>query len=76
MIAAAVFPQLKPEEVFAAAARGDNLPAGLTRFLITGRILRLNASLERLMRDEPLAAKRAWLNRLLADRLAAEVPSR
>ncbi|UCG23766.1 MAG: pyridoxal-phosphate dependent enzyme [Chloroflexota bacterium] len=71
MIAAAVFPQLKPEEVFAAAARGDNLPAGLTRFVISGRILRLNASLERLKRDEPLADKRVWLNRLLADRLAA-----
>jgi threonine dehydratase len=70
MIAAAVYPQLKPEEVFAAAGRGDRLPAGLTRFVISGRILRLKASLERLKRDEPLAAKRAWLNRLLADRLA------
>jgi threonine dehydratase len=70
MIAAAVYPQLKPEEVFAAAGRGDRLPAGLTRFVISGRILRLKASLERLKQDEPLAAKRAWLNRLLADRLA------
>ena len=70
MIAAAVYPQLKPEEVFTAAGRGDRLPAGLTRFVISGRILRLKASLERLKRDEPLSAKRAWLNRLLADRLA------
>ena len=71
MIAAAIYPQLKPEEVFGAAGRGDRLPAGLTRFVISGRILRLKADLSRLKRDEPLAAKRVWLNRLLADRLAS-----
>ena len=68
--AVAVFPQFKPEEVFDAARAGNFLPAGLTRFVIPGRILRLNADLHRLKADEPLAAKRAWFNRFLADKLA------
>jgi threo-3-hydroxy-L-aspartate ammonia-lyase len=70
MTAVAVFPQFKPETVFDVASRGDFLPAGLTRFVIPGRILRLNADLGRLKRDEPLAAKRAWLNQYLEEKLA------
>jgi threo-3-hydroxy-L-aspartate ammonia-lyase len=70
MTAVAIFPQFTPETVFEVASRGEFLPAGLTRFLIPGRILRLNADLERLKRDEPLAEKRAWFNRFLADKLA------
>jgi len=68
--AVAVFPQFKPEEVFDAASGGDFLPAGLTRFVIPGRILRLNADLIRLKADEPLQAKRAWFNQFLAEKLA------
>jgi hypothetical protein len=70
MTAVAIFPQFEPETVFEVASRGEFLPAGLTRFLIPGRILRLNADLERLKRDEPLAEKRAWFNQFLADKLA------
>jgi threo-3-hydroxy-L-aspartate ammonia-lyase len=70
MTAVAIFPQFQPETVFEVASRGEYLPAGLTRFLIPGRILRLNADLERLKRDEPLAEKRAWFNQFLADKLA------
>ena len=70
MTAVAIFPQFEPETVFEVASRGEYLPAGLTRFLIPGRILRLNADLERLKRDEPLAEKRAWFNQFLADKLA------
>ncbi|MDV7390811.1 hypothetical protein RZS08_05635, partial [Arthrospira platensis SPKY1] len=69
MQAVAIFPQFKPEDVFDAAAQGDFLPAGLTRFVIPGRILRLNASLARLKQDEPLAEKRAWFNQFLAEKL-------
>jgi hypothetical protein len=68
--AVAVFPQFKPEEVFDAASGGEFLPAGLTRFVIPGRILRLNADLRRLKADEPLSAKRAWFNQFLAEKLA------
>jgi L-serine kinase (ATP) / ParB family transcriptional regulator, heme-responsive regulator len=70
MTAVAVFPQFKPETVFDVASRGELVPAGLTRFVIPGRILRLNADLARLKQDEPLAAKRAWLNQYLEEKLA------
>ncbi len=70
MAAVAVFPQFKPQDVFDVARHGQLLPAGLTRFVIPGRILRLNIELSRLKSDEPLAGKRAWLNQFLADKLA------
>lgn len=70
LVAVAIFPQFQPETVFDVASRGEYLPAGLTRFLIPGRILRLNADLEQLKKDEPLVAKRAWFNQFLADKLA------
>jgi phosphoglycerate dehydrogenase-like enzyme len=70
MTAVAIFPQFKPETVFSVASRGDLLPAGLTRFIIPGRILRLNAELERLKKDEPLAEKRAWFNQFLEEKLS------
>jgi phosphoglycerate dehydrogenase-like enzyme len=70
MAAVAIFPQFVPEQVFETASHGRLLPAGLTRFVIPGRILRLNADLERLRADEPLAAKRAWFNDFLAQKLA------
>jgi hypothetical protein len=70
MTAVAIFPQFKPETVFDVASRGELLPAGLTRFVIPGRILRLNADLARLKKDEPLAAKRAWFNQFLEEKLA------
>ncbi|MCA9969148.1 MAG: hypothetical protein KC425_02980, partial [Anaerolineales bacterium] len=70
MTAVAVFPQFRPEDVFNAASEGRLLPAGLTRFVIPGRILRLNADLERLKQDESLPAKRAWFNDFIAAKLA------
>ncbi len=70
MQAAAIFPQFRPELVFESASQGKMLPAGLTRFVIPGRILRLNADLHRLRLDEPLVAKRAWFNQFLAEKLA------
>jgi len=42
----------------------------LTRFVIPGRVLRLNADLRRLRRAESLADKRLWLNNLLTSKLA------
>lgn len=70
MTAVAIFPQFEPAKVFEAASHDRLLPAGLTRFIIPGRILRLNADLERLKADEPLPAKRAWFNQFLAEKLA------
>jgi phosphoglycerate dehydrogenase-like enzyme len=70
LVAVAIFPQFTPEDVFDAAANGELLPAGLTRFVIPGRILRLNADLSYLKRDEPLPAKRAWFNDFLTGKLS------
>jgi phosphoglycerate dehydrogenase-like enzyme len=70
MTAVAIFPQFEPKTVFEVASRGDLLPAGLTRFVIPGRILRLNADLERLKKEEPLPAKRSWFNAFLEEKLA------
>ena len=70
MTAVAIFPQFEPEAVFTAASRGELLPAGLTRFIIPGRILRLNADLERLKKAEPLTHKRVWFNQFLEEKLA------
>jgi hypothetical protein len=66
----AVFPQFQPEDVFDAATGGQLLPAGLTRFVIPGRILRLNADLQRLKLEEPFSAKRAWFNDFLTEKIA------
>ena len=68
--AVAIFPQFKPNDVFDAAAAGDFLPAGLTRFVIPGRILRLNADLHRLKKIEPFSEKLAWFNQFLAEKLS------
>lgn len=70
LVAVAIYPQFSPTAVFEAASQGRLLPAGLTRFVIPGRILRLNADLERLKKDESLAEKRAWFNDFLSERLS------
>ncbi len=68
--AVAIFPQFKPKDVFDAATAGNFLPAGLTRFVIPGRILRLNADLNRLKKEEPMSQKKAWFNQFLAEKLS------
>ncbi|MEM7117353.1 MAG: NAD(P)-dependent oxidoreductase [Chloroflexota bacterium] len=70
MAAVAIFPQFQPETVFDVASDGRFVPAGLTRFVIPGRILRLHADLAKLKSDEPLNTKRAWLKNFLEEKLA------
>jgi phosphoglycerate dehydrogenase-like enzyme len=70
LAALVVFPQFTLTDVQAAAVSGQLLPAGITRFVIPGRVLRLHADLERLRADESLARKNAWLDQMLADKLA------
>ncbi|NHZ71584.1 MAG: hypothetical protein GWP17_00650 [Aquificales bacterium] len=71
LTAVAIFPQFAPKTVFDVASKGGFVPAGLTRFVIPGRILRLNMKLDRLKENDTLAAKRAWFKKYLADRLAS-----
>lgn len=71
MAAVAIFPQFKPKDVFDVARHGKLLPAGLTRFVIPNRVLHLNAPLDLLKSaEQPIAAKKAWLDNYLADKLA------
>ncbi|HBY99309.1 MAG: hypothetical protein M5U01_31060 [Ardenticatenaceae bacterium] len=70
MVALVVFPQFTPESVLRIATEGRVMPAGITRFVIPGRVLRLNAPLQRLRADEPLGAKSAWLDHLVQEKLA------
>ncbi len=69
-----IFPQFRLQDVLTSAAKGQLLPAGITRFVIPGRVLRLCADLEKLRADEPLALKNAWLDRFLTERLSHRKP--
>lgn len=60
-----VFPRLSIDEVLRAGIDQKLVPAGITRFVIPGRVLRLHASLERLRAEVPLARKQAWLDKLI-----------
>ena len=71
LTAVAIFPQFAPETVFDVASKGGFVPAGLTRFVIPGRILRLNMELDRIKAKDTLAAKRAWFKQCLADKLTS-----
>lgn len=64
-----LFPTFTSEIVLQLASQGRLLPAGITRFVIPGRILRLNAPLEKLRNDEPLTHKQEWLDRFIEDKL-------
>jgi hypothetical protein len=65
-----VYPQFSPEIVIQVAERGRLLPAGITRFLIPGRILRLNAPLDVLAAGVTFSAKADWLDRIVEEKLA------
>jgi L-serine kinase (ATP) / ParB family transcriptional regulator, heme-responsive regulator len=62
------FPTLTLDDVTKAAVTDDLLPAGITRFLVGERALRLNASLDLLAGDEPIEGKQEALDELLARR--------
>ena len=62
------FVELTIEDVFGAVRRGTLLPAGITRFVIPGRVLALNAPLAPLRSDEPAGALEAWLAELVSGR--------
>jgi len=51
------------------AQASRELPAGITRFIIPGRVLRLSAELRHLKSDQSLSEKNEWLHQLLMDKL-------
>ncbi len=60
-----VFPAFTVTQVLQISSAGKVVPAGITRFIIPGRVLRLNLDLIRLGQDEPLLLKSAWLNQIV-----------
>lgn len=63
------YPEFTVEQVLLAARSGRLLPAGVTRFLVPGRVLRLEVPLE-ILEDEArdLDAKNRWLHDHLAEK--------
>ena len=70
-VALVVFPRLTVDTVFAAARAGHRLPAGITRFIVAGRVISLNAPLAALRGGGSLAEHNRWLEELIAARRAA-----
>jgi hypothetical protein len=67
---AVVFPIHTKEDLVALAQANAVLPAGITRHVIPGRALRVNAPLALLRDTRPLVEKQAWLDTWLHERRA------
>jgi hypothetical protein len=67
---AVVFPVHTKDDLVALARAGAVLPAGITRHVIPGRALRVNAPLGLMSEDRPLAEKQDWLEAWLRQRRA------
>jgi hypothetical protein len=68
MVALVEYPQFTVEQVLLAAGSGRLLPAGVTRFLIPGRVLRLDIPLEMLSDARTLDEKNRWLAEYLTEK--------
>jgi hypothetical protein len=72
MTALVIYPVFSPDQVMQATQSGNkHFPAGITRFLVPGRILRLNIALETLMSERSLQEKNRWLHEMLLRRQGA-----
>lgn len=71
MAALVVFPEYTVEQVLQIARAGRALPAGITRFIIPGRVLRLNTPLEPLRSAQPVAEKNEWLYQQVMELLSS-----
>jgi len=65
-----IFPHFNISDLLMLAGRGCLLPTGITRFVISPRVLHLNYPLEELAADKPLSIKNQELRRWIQDRLA------
>ena len=63
------FPRYQPWEIIRLATNQARLPAGVTRFLISGRVLHLNISLKLLRAKTPLEEKNERLRGLVEGRV-------
>jgi hypothetical protein len=68
MVAAVIFPVFSVDQVIQLAHTGRRLPAGITRFIVPGRILRINLDLEILRSEQSIREKNRWLHEQLLDK--------
>lgn len=66
-----IFPPFGKGDILRLAAGGGRLPAGITRHLVPGRVLRLNVPLEWLQGPEPAALKQRRLDGAVQERWRA-----
>ncbi|RPI69304.1 MAG: hypothetical protein EHM43_02240 [Ignavibacteriae bacterium] len=67
-----MFPTFTPDEIMGVASHQDLLPAGITRHLISGRVLNMNMDLDVLRRDQPLNEKNQWMRDWLTAKILAK----
>ena len=65
------FPLFTPDEILRIAANGNKVPMGITRHLISGRVLGLGIPLDVLSNAELLDKKNDWLEQQIRQRLRA-----
>jgi len=68
----AAFPVFTLDQVLQITDGGNAMPAGITRFIIPGRVMRLNADFEYLKSDRDIDEKNKWLYDLVMERLSNE----
>jgi phosphoglycerate dehydrogenase-like enzyme len=64
------FPVFKLDQILQITEAGNVMPAGITRSIISGRVMRLNAALEYLKSDRDLDEKNKWLYDLVMEKLS------
>lgn len=68
MTALVEYPEFTVEQVLLAARSGTLLPAGVTRFIVPGRVLHLDVPLDLLVGDRSLEEKNRWLHDHLTEK--------
>ena len=65
-----IFPKFEVKDILVLAGQGSMLPTGITRFMVSPRVLHLNYPLEAMKADLPLDEKNAELQDFIHQRLA------
>ena len=66
------FPVFTLDQVLQITDAGNVMPAGITRSIISGRVMRLNADLEYLKSDRDIDEKNKWLYDLVMEKLSKD----
>jgi len=67
-----VFPVFTLDQVLQIIDAGNVMPAGITRSIVSGRVMRLNADFEYLKSDRDIDEKNKWLYDLVMEKLSKD----